>query len=70
MSGDFITCSIVISFWNCAFGLRTPCRWFFTATAAICSGVVPCLAMCARATRAKTPGKVSPSVCSHIASEA
>ena len=26
--------------------------------------------MCARATRAKTPGKVRPSVCSHVASEA
>src|SRR6185503_20405335 len=69
-SADFMTCSSVISFWNCALGFFVPCLWFFTATAAICSSVVPCLAMCARATRANTPGKVSPSVCSQRASEA
>ena len=62
--------SSVISLRNCALGFSTPCLWFFTATAAICASVVPCLCMCARATSAKTPGKVSPSVCSQEASEA
>ena len=42
-----------------------PWRWFFTATCAICSSVVPYLAMWARAIRAKTPGKVSPAGCSN-----
>ena len=61
---------MVISFWNCALGFSAPCRWFFTATAAICASVVPCFCMWARAISAKTPGKVSPSGCSHTASEA
>src|SRR5213593_1923270 len=64
------TCSTVISFWNCAFGLSAPCLWFFTATAAICASVVPYRCMWARAMSAKTPGKVRPSVCSQLASEA
>ena len=50
----------MISFWNWALGLSVPWRWFFTATCAICSSVVPCLAMWARAISAKTPGKVEP----------
>src|SRR5438552_872622 len=39
--GAWRTASIVISFWNCASGFRAPFLWFFTATAAICSRVVP-----------------------------
>ena len=61
--------SSVISFRNWALGLRAPWRWFFTATWAICSSVVPYLSMCARAMSAKTPGKVSPAGCSNDASE-
>jgi hypothetical protein len=42
-----------------AVGFSVPCRWFFTATWAICSSVVPYLSMWARAISARTPGKVS-----------
>jgi len=38
-------------------GFSAPCRWFFTATAAICASVVPCFCMWARAISAKTPGR-------------
>ena len=37
---------IVISFWNCAYLFFAPCLWFFTATEAIISSVVPYSCMC------------------------
>src|SRR5215467_11323988 len=42
---DLSTCSIVIGFWNCALGFSAPCRWFFTATAAIWASLVPYFCM-------------------------
>lgn len=35
--------SKVYSSWNCAYGLFTECLWFFWATLANCSAVVPYL---------------------------
>src|SRR6266498_4772324 len=40
------TSSSGVSFWYCAYGLWTPCSWFFTATFANCSCVVPYFRIC------------------------
>ena len=58
----------MISFRNCAFGLSAPFAWFFTATAASCSCVVPYSWMWRIAIIAYTPGNVRPASRSHSVS--
>ena len=58
--GEASTCSTVISLWKCAYGSRHPLWWFFTATEASISGVVPNSCMCRVANGANSTGAVSP----------
>ncbi len=59
------TASIVISFWNWASGFSAPFLWFFTATEAMCSRVVPYSYMWRRAIIAYSPANVAPKTLSH-----
>ena len=61
-AGAASTCSMVISFWKCAYGSSAPLWWFFTATDASISRVVPNSCMCRVANGAKSTGAVSPRV--------
>ena len=65
MSGSAIglpasACSIVITLRMCASGFFAPFSWFFTATAASCSRVVPYWYICRRAIMANSAGNVAP----------
>ena len=53
---------MVISSWKCAYGSSAPLWWFFTATDASISRVVPNSCMCRVANGAKSTGAVSPRV--------
>ena len=60
--GAASACSIVISSWKCAYGSSAPLWWFFTATDASISRVVPNSCMCRVANGANSTGAVSPRV--------
>ncbi len=56
---------MVITLRICASGFSAPFSWFFTATAARCSRVVPNSCMCRRAIMANSDGNVEPTL--HLA---
>ena len=58
--GEVSTSSTVISFWKWAYGSRAPLAWFFTATEASISRVVPNSYMWRVANGANSTGAVSP----------